>query len=124
MTKAQQKKEDVRVKKRDDGHTAAALAVRKKFASKIFEQADIIKLAMKDLMQIKRSLRYEDASLKYAKNDILDETFSYGEAEKLDEAMESIKELFVKSAEEAGVKCCYSSEEERSEDDDEGDSDI
>jgi hypothetical protein len=123
MTKAQQKKEDARVKRRDERHAAVALAVRKKFAKEICKQADIIKIAMKDLMHLRRSLRYEDPSLKYARDDILDATFSYGEDEVLHEAMESIRELFAKSADEAGVKYCCSSEDERSEDD-EGDSDI
>jgi hypothetical protein len=111
MTEEMMQKEEEKQKKRDEKHTAAALAVRKKFASRICEQAETVRLAISDLIYIERIMRDEDSSLKYARDDIMTETVSYGEGDFLHEALDSIKEVVNKSSVEAGI-CLYGSDEE------------
>ena len=112
MSKEQRKKEDERIKMRDVKHTAVALVVRKKFAKMICDQADIVKLAIKDLICLEDAMRHENNSLLYARDDIMADTASYGNGFVLHEALDSIKELIYNSSMEAGISSYISEDDD------------
>jgi len=112
MSKEQRKKEDERIKKRDKKHTAVALAVRKEFAKRICYQADIVKLAIKELIHIEDTMRLQNTSLKYARDNIMADTVSYGNGFVLHEVLDSIEELIYDSSIEAGISSNISDDDD------------
>jgi hypothetical protein len=117
MSEEMMQKEEEKQKKRDEKHTAAALAVRKKFASKICAQTKKVRAAMKELIAIERDIRDEDCSLKDAGDHIIADVLSYGNGFAISDMRDELKDIVYASSRQADVDSSNSEEEEDEEED-------